>query len=102
MGPKDFYAATEGMEVFLIDLRTPEELEEGMIHGATHLDYFGNGFEEKLKDLKLQDPIFLYCQSGGRSGDTAEKLESLGAVKVYNLDGGIEAWLEENLSLVKP
>jgi len=102
MAPEDFRTAIEGNKVILIDLRTPGELEEGIIQGATHLDYFGDGFEDNLKDLNLKEHIYLYCQSGGRSGDAAEKLESLGAIKVYNLDGGIEAWLEEKLSLVKP
>jgi rhodanese-related sulfurtransferase len=100
--PIQFHAAIQGENVVLIDLRTPGEIEEGIVEGAKHLDYFGDDFEESLKDLNLKEKIYLYCQSGGRSGDAAEKLESLGAVKVYNLDGGIEAWLGEKLSLIKP
>ena len=100
--PAEFHSATEGKDVLLIDLRTPSEIEEGIVEGAKHLDYFGDDFEESLKNLNLKENIYLYCQSGGRSGDTAEKLKTLGAIKVYNLDGGIEAWLAENLYLIKP
>ena len=100
LSPKEFLASIEGKEVVLLDLRTPEELHGGIIKGATHLDYFGDSFEEKLKNLNVKQSIFLYCQSGGRSGDAAEKLEKMGAAKVYNLDGGIESWEDVGLTLV--
>jgi len=35
--------------------------------------------------------IILYCEYGGRSRKALIKLEKLGYVNVYNLDGGIEA-----------
>ena len=37
------------------------------------------------------DVIIVYCEYGGRSKKACGKLQKMGYVNVYNLDGGIEA-----------
>ena len=37
-------------------------------------------------------PIVLYCRSGGMSTEAAAALAAAGYTKVYELDGGFNAW----------
>lgn len=79
-------------EIVLIDLRTPKELEGGVIHGATFIDYFDKSFEKRMNDLDPSKTYYLYCASNGRSGETVEFLKSKGFKHVYHLSGGFDAW----------
>lgn len=101
--PKVFiesYKASE--EGILLDVRTPEEWNQGIIEGAKMLNFFSPAFEAELKKLDKNLPIYVYCKSGGRSGKTAAKLKALGYEEVYDLSGGITAWRGEDLPTVKP
>ena len=76
----------------ILDVRTPEEWEEGTIKGATKMDFFDNDFDHQLEKLDKTKPVYVYCKSGGRSGKAAKKMEKMGFTTVYNLLGGIGAW----------
>lgn len=80
----------EGVQ--LIDVRTPEEFAEGFIEGAQNIDFYSDTFDQDILKLDKTRPVVLYCKSGGRSANCAEKLVKAGFVKVYDLDGGITQW----------
>ena len=80
------------MEAILLDVRTPQEFSQGSLEGAINMDYHAEGFEAKIDALNPKYAIFVYCQSGGRSGKTYKMLKEKGFDKVYNLDGGYLAW----------
>ena len=53
----------------VLDVRTTQELEEGFIPNAMHLDiYQGQEFMEKINELDKNKNYYVYCKSGGRSG----------------------------------
>jgi rhodanese-related sulfurtransferase len=83
----------------LVDVRTPEEVAEGMIEGAINIDYKDDSFAEKIGSLDKTIPYFLYCKSGKRSGDAASEMERLGFEKVYVLEGGYIKWQQNGLDL---
>ena len=83
---------TDLAEVQLIDVRTPEEFEEGHLSGAQNLNYFDDNFDEQIAQLDQNKPIYLYCKSGGRSGKAYKKLKDLGFSEVYDLKGGYSEW----------
>ena len=83
---------TDLAEVQLIDVRTPEEFEEGHLSGARNLNYFDDNFDEQIVQLDQNKPIYLYCKSGGRSGKTYKKLKDLGFFEVYDRKGGYSEW----------
>ena len=62
----------------LIDVRTPGEFDQGHIPNAVNYDWRGNDFDEQIKNLDKTKPVLVYCQSGGRSADAANKLISEG------------------------
>lgn len=79
--------------VVIIDVRTDEELEEGIIPGAVQMDITNTAkFYEDAKTLDASKSYYLYCRSGSRSAQACMLFNSLGIEKAYNLAGGIEAW----------
>ena len=85
----------------LLDVRRPHEFAAGKIEGARLLDYYAADFKEKLAALPRNGIHFIYCRSGGRSGDVLKMMEQMGFAKIFNLAGGIEAWKSEGLPVVK-
>ena len=78
----------------ILDVRTPEEYTGGHIKNAVLADISDKAsFEEKIKGLDRNKPVYAYCRSGRRSAVAAERLKANGFTQVYNLDGGIEAWM---------
>jgi len=78
-------------DAMLVDVREEEEYREGHAVGA-HLLPLGE-IEERASSFFRNDtcPILLYCRSGNRSADAAQKLIHLGYQKVYDL-GGLNGW----------
>ena len=79
----------EGVQ--LVDVRTPEEFDEGHIPGAVNIDVNGADFEEKICTLNPEKPLLLYCRSGRRSKLAAQKASKQG-FQVTELEGGILSW----------
>lgn len=84
-------AQNEGATV--LDVRTPQEVAEGVIECAQNIDFYDNDFRERVKKLDHTKPVFVYCAVGGRSGQATDFMKREGFSVVYNLDGGIRAWV---------
>jgi len=85
----------------LIDVRSPEEFQEGHLKGAKLINFYASDFEKNISALDKNKPVMVYCQSGNRSGQAAAKMNLLGFKLVYNMKGGINAWKGANLPLEK-
>ncbi|MFY0627360.1 MAG: rhodanese-like domain-containing protein [Reichenbachiella sp.] len=81
-----------GDNAVLLDVRTKEEVEQGKIPGAVHIDFYQEDFKDKINELDQSVPYLIYCASGGRSNKTATLLLENGFTEVYDLKGGIRAW----------
>ncbi|NNL81749.1 MAG: rhodanese-like domain-containing protein [Winogradskyella sp.] len=80
----------------VLDVRTPEEVENGIIPNATHIDiHKGQGFIDEVDQLDKTKSYFVYCKSGGRSAQACAVMNHLGFDKAYNLMGGITEWQGE-------
>jgi thioredoxin 1 len=84
----------------LLDVRTAREYKNGHIPDAGNLNYYALDFRKKLILLPLEQPIFLYCNTGYRSENAAEYLIKNGYTQVYNLQHGIMEWELRNHPLV--
>lgn len=80
--------------VVILDIRTPEEYSSGHIENAVNVDYYAADFINKLEKLDKNATYMVYCRSGNRSGSTVTQMEKLGFKSVYELNGGINAWLK--------
>lgn len=88
-------------DVQLIDVRTPTEFTNGHIEGAINLDIKRSDFvDEANKTLDKTLKVYLYCRSGARSMQAANKLAKEG-YQIVNLKGGIIEWEGEGLPVVR-
>ncbi len=77
----------------VLDVRTEDECNEGMIPGAINIDiYKGQGFIYLIEELEKTKNFYVYCKSGGRSGQACSIMNQLGFEKTYNLLGGMMEW----------
>jgi rhodanese-related sulfurtransferase len=77
----------------ILNVRTSEEMEEGYIPGAIHLDiYQPQEFLEGLDALDKSKHYYVYCRSGNRSGQACALMTSRGFSAAYNLKGGMLEW----------
>lgn len=86
-------------DAVILDVRTPGELERGFIEGAQNIDFNADDFNSRIDALDHNKPYYVYCLSGGRSGEAADYMRSHGFNKVYELKGGIMAWNKAGLPL---
>ena len=86
----------------ILDVRTPEEFNEGHIAGAVNIDFYAADFADRIAMLDRNQDYVLYCRSGNRSGETAELMTTLEFTAVDEIDGGILAWTAAGLALTPP
>lgn len=80
----------------IIDVRAPHEIAEGYIPGALHMNIQdAAGFMQQTEELDKDKDYFLYCRSGGRSGQACMIMNSIGFKNTYNLMGGFDQWQGE-------
>ncbi|MFV5695041.1 thioredoxin domain-containing protein [Flavobacterium sp. LB3P122] len=91
-------AATPNTQI--LDVRTPEEFASEHIDNAKNVNWLSTDFVTNTAKLDKSKPIFVYCKSGGRSQNAAEKLNQLGFTTIYQLAGGILKW--DAAGLAKP
>ena len=84
----------------IVDIRTPEEFNEGHIEGAVNVDFYAETFREDLDKFDKSKTYFIYCRSGNRSGRAMPIMKDLGFKEVYNLSVGIKEWVAEGLPVV--
>lgn len=97
--PADFKEKSKGQ--LIIDIRTPQEFQQGYIEGAVNINYFDRDFLEKISQYDKSKPVFVYCRSGNRTSSASRKIAVLGFEKVYDLQGGILNWMRNNNQIVK-
>jgi rhodanese-related sulfurtransferase len=90
ISPKDF--SEKSSNQLVVDVRTPEEYNEGHLESALNINFYDENFLDQFANYSKEEPIFIYCRSGGRSGKAAKKLSKLGFKKVYDLQGGYLNW----------
>ena len=78
------YEKTPG--AVLLDVRTPEEYAGGHVAGSRNLPLqMITRVEDEIPEKDT--PVFVYCQSGGRSRRAAAFLEKVGYSRVKNIGG---------------
>ncbi len=88
-------------DAVVLDIREQSELQDGYILNSVHVPLSqvkdAVGRLEKYKGR----PVVVSCRSGSRSNIACSTLSKHGFEEIYNLKGGILAWRNANLPLVK-
>lgn len=74
----------------LVDIRSPQEYNEGHLDGAIVLPEYEIYKEAKNILLNKNQLIIVYCGSGMRSKRAQKTLQKMGYTNVYNLYKGTE------------
>ena len=93
--PPDAQGLLEQGGVTFLDVREPDEYEQGAIPDAVHLP---RGHLEFQVEGKLPDktgPIVVYCAGGVRSAFAAKTMGDLGYTDVQSLIGGFNKWKDD-------
>ena len=86
-----FVLMDEEVDYIILDVRTPEEYKEKHIPSAINIpnEIIGAEVPKELPDK--EQLIFVYCRSGNRSKQAAQKLVDLGYTNIVEI-GGINDW----------
>jgi len=99
LSPEESVALINADNALVVDLRDQDSYRKGHIINAIHAskdDFLG----QKMDKYKTK-PLILVCTRGIESSSLAAKLRSLGFVSPQVLAGGITAWQNRNLPLIK-
>lgn len=80
-------------KVVVLDVRTPEEFQEGHIPNATLLPL--QELENRLDELDKDESYLIVCRSGNRSAQASEILSNHGFANIYNMTGGMGSWTDD-------
>ena len=81
--------------VVVLDVREPDEYDQGALPGALHIP---RGHLESQVEGKIPDkaaPVVVYCAGGVRSAFAAKTLQELGYTDVVSMAGGFGRWKDE-------
>lgn len=99
--PAELTALINRDNALVIDLSSSAEFEKGHIAGSRSIQ--PSQFDPESKQLASAKalPIVAVCRTGQASADAAKRLKKAGFEQVYWLDGGVQAWQQADLPLVK-
>jgi len=95
------WVAEHLQEVFVLDVRQPDELADGVgrIPGSGSIPL--NELKARHAELARDRPVIAVCHAGMRSGQATVILREAGFPQVANLKGGMLAWQEMELPVVR-
>ena len=101
VGPDEIVRLVNRENATMLDLRESNELNNGTIHGSKHIPV--SVLEKRLTEVEpfKDTPLVVFCASGIRAPTACRLLKKNGFSKVYNLKGGVAAWAQANMPLVK-
>lgn len=85
----------------VLDVRSAEQFANGHIIDARNVPSAQLANDAESLRKWRDKPVIVCCDSGFTSAAAARTLRSQGFSKVLNLRGGLAAWQQENLPLVK-
>jgi rhodanese-related sulfurtransferase len=85
--------------VQVIDVREDWEYRNGHIPGAEHMPV--NSVFARRNELSRDRDIIFVCSVGRRSTLACEMAAAAGLTRLYNVEGGTEAWIKEGYAVEK-
>ena len=75
----------------ILDVRTAQEYAQGHVKGAINIPL--SDLPGRIGELDRNRPILVYCQTGVRSAQASTILVNSGFTQVYDMEGGLNAWI---------
>ena len=92
----------EGSQVVVLDVREPDEYEQGALPNVVHIarGHLEAQIETKIVDKSVE--VIVYCAGGVRSAFAAKTLQELGYTNVLSMAGGYGKWKDEGRAWTTP
>ena len=86
----------------LLDVREPDEFEQGSIPGSIHIPrgQLESNIESRVPDRSAK--MVVVCAGGVRSAFAVQTLEQLGYADTVSMDGGFNKWKDEGRDWSRP
>lgn len=97
MSPAEARPKVEAAYAQFIDVRTKDEYDSGHANRARNIPL--DELPASLDKLERNEPVYLICQSGGRSTKAAEILVESGFPQAISITGGTTRWQSEGLPM---
>lgn len=94
---QEFTSLANDKNTFVIDVHTPEQTHIPGTNAVIPFDRIQEN-QDKLPSDK-STPILVYCRSGSMSAKASQEIAALGYTTVYDLEGGTNAYKENNVSV---
>lgn len=85
----------------VLDVRDATEFAAGHIQGAKHIPVAELASRIKEIEKFKNKPVLVHCQKGVRAKAACAILKAQQFTQLHNLEGGLNAWVEAKLPLVK-
>ncbi|PHX73275.1 MAG: molybdopterin biosynthesis protein MoeB [Acidimicrobium sp.] len=95
-------ARIEAGNVFVLDVREPDEYDEGALADAVHIPRGHLEAQIEGRALDRDQTIVVYCAGGVRSAFAARTLQELGYSDVLSMAGGFGKWKDEGRAWSQP
>ncbi|WP_407061007.1 rhodanese-like domain-containing protein [Agrilutibacter solisilvae] len=99
--PAELTALINRENALVVDLSATNDFEKGHIAGSKSVQMSQFDPDSKLLAPAKALPVVVVCRMGQSSADAAKRLKKAGFTQVFWLDGGIAAWQQADLPLVK-
>ena len=86
----------------LLDVREPDEYDQGAVAGAVHIPRGNLEFAVEGRIVDKTKPVAVYCAGGVRSAFATKTLQELGYQDVVSIIGGFNKWKDEGLPWTTP
>ena len=87
--------------ITVVDVRKPEEFDEGHLANAILVDVTDENFEQDIQRLDRSGEYLVYCKLGGRSAKAVEIMTELGFANLHDLEGGFTSWADADLPIAE-
>ena len=98
---QELYKLTNSGSIDLIDVRTPAEFHEVHATVARNEPLESLNVQQAIEQRNSEDPLYVICLSGTRSGNACRKFCDAGFTNVISVEGGTRAWTDAGLPVVR-
>ena len=99
--PSEAVLMINRQNAIVLDVRDVSEFANGHIGDAKHIPLAE--LDSRLKELTKYKakPVIVNCQVGGRSAKACDILRKNDFTQVHNLQGGLNAWIQAKLPIIR-
>ncbi len=90
-------AIQEKKDILLLDVRTPQEYDNGKIEGSINIPVNNITTEITNKVSDKNKTVYVYCLSGSRSDLAVQIMRQLGYTNAFSMTHGLLMWRSKKL-----